>query len=257
MLARLGALAVEPAPGTDADRIDRIAAFEQLRGALAAAQHAEMVAFARSQVEAAHRRRPARPAPRSGAGSATRSGWPAASRPSTAPDASASPAPCTSTYPASGICWRRGGSARTLAETVVSETRHLDAEHRRLVDKQLCDAGLDRLSPRPGGRRGQTAGLRGRPRRVHGPRPHRPQGPPGRAAPRTRHHERALRAPAGRAGRGVPGRAAQAHRRRRRRRRRPHPRPDHGRHPRRTRHRTSPRRRRQRRGRHRDPRSTP
>ena len=51
MLARLGTLAVEPAPGTDADRIDRIAAFEQLRGALAAAQQAEVVAFARSQVE--------------------------------------------------------------------------------------------------------------------------------------------------------------------------------------------------------------
>ena len=52
MLARLGVLAADPAPGADADRIDRIAAFEQMRGALAAAQQAEMVAFARSQVEA-------------------------------------------------------------------------------------------------------------------------------------------------------------------------------------------------------------
>ena len=51
MLARLSALTVEPAPGADADRIDRIAAYERMRGALAAAQQAEMVAFARSQVE--------------------------------------------------------------------------------------------------------------------------------------------------------------------------------------------------------------
>src|SRR4029079_12258974 len=52
MLARLGALAADPAPGTDADRVDRIACFERMRGALAAAQQAEIVAVARSQVEA-------------------------------------------------------------------------------------------------------------------------------------------------------------------------------------------------------------
>jgi len=36
----------------DAVRIDRIAALERIRAALAAVQHVEMVAFARSQVEA-------------------------------------------------------------------------------------------------------------------------------------------------------------------------------------------------------------
>jgi hypothetical protein len=55
MLARLGALAAQPTVGDDVDdaaRIDRIALLERLRAALAAAQHTEMVAFARSQVEA-------------------------------------------------------------------------------------------------------------------------------------------------------------------------------------------------------------
>src|SRR5690349_12836012 len=103
MVARLGAWAADPAPGADADRIDRIAAFERMRGALAAAQQAQMVAFARSQVEAQIADDRLDPAA-SGAGSATRSGWPATSHPSTAPAASASPARCTSTYPASALC---------------------------------------------------------------------------------------------------------------------------------------------------------
>jgi hypothetical protein len=50
LVARLAELSA--VPGSDADRIDRIAAFERARGAVAAAQQAEMVAFARSQVEA-------------------------------------------------------------------------------------------------------------------------------------------------------------------------------------------------------------
>jgi hypothetical protein len=60
MLELLGSLALEtPAVDDAADgavgdavRVDRIAVLERLRGALAAAQQAEMVAFGRSQVEA-------------------------------------------------------------------------------------------------------------------------------------------------------------------------------------------------------------
>ena len=52
MLARLGVLAAAPEQASDAVRVDRIAVLERLRGAVAAAQHGEMVAFARSQVEA-------------------------------------------------------------------------------------------------------------------------------------------------------------------------------------------------------------
>ena len=52
MLARLGMLAADPAPGADADRIDRIAVLEQIEAAARRRPAAEMVAFARSQVEA-------------------------------------------------------------------------------------------------------------------------------------------------------------------------------------------------------------
>ncbi|HEY2192846.1 MAG TPA: hypothetical protein VGH76_11185, partial [Actinomycetospora sp.] len=55
LLARLGELAdaaTDDYAVSDGARIDRIALYEQVRGALAAAQHTEMVAFARSQVAA-------------------------------------------------------------------------------------------------------------------------------------------------------------------------------------------------------------
>src|SRR4051812_27906706 len=53
MLARLGELADAPLddPAGAAVLVDRIAVFEQLRAALAAAQHTSMVAFARTRVE--------------------------------------------------------------------------------------------------------------------------------------------------------------------------------------------------------------
>ena len=161
MPARLGALADDPAPGADADRIDRIAAFEQMRGALAAAQQAEMVAFARSQVEAQivdDRLDPAAVGRRIGdqIGLACR------------------------VSPFHGS--RRLGIARALhfdlpgvrdllaagrisedtAATVVSETRHLDIEHRRLVDKQICAAGIEQLSARRAEAVARRLGLRGR-----------------------------------------------------------------------------------------------
>ena len=51
MLAELTSHATATHPATGPARIDRIAVLERLRGALAAAQHTEMVAFARDQVE--------------------------------------------------------------------------------------------------------------------------------------------------------------------------------------------------------------
>jgi hypothetical protein len=53
VLARFTALALEPEDDAvgDARRIDRIALLEQIKAAVAAAQHTEMVRFARSQVE--------------------------------------------------------------------------------------------------------------------------------------------------------------------------------------------------------------
>jgi hypothetical protein len=56
VLVRFTALATGPDDGgdvaADADRIDRIALLEQIKSAVAAAQHTQMVRFARSQVDA-------------------------------------------------------------------------------------------------------------------------------------------------------------------------------------------------------------
>ena len=147
MLARLGALAVEPAPGTDADRIDRIAAFEQLRGALAAAQQAEMVAFARSQVEqhiADDRFDPAAV----GRGIGDQIGLACRVSPFHGSRRLGIARALHFDLPGVRDLLAAGRISEEIAATVVSETRHLDAERRRLVDEQICAAGIDRLSPR-------------------------------------------------------------------------------------------------------------
>ena len=146
MLARLGALAVEPAPGTDADRIDRIAAFEQLRGALAAAQQAEMVAFARSQVEqhiADDRFDPAAV----GRGIGDQVGLACRVSPFHGSRRLGIARALHFDLPGVRDLLAAGRISEEIAATVVSETRHLDAERRRLVDEQICAAEIDRLSP--------------------------------------------------------------------------------------------------------------
>jgi hypothetical protein len=145
-LARLGALAVEPAPGTDADRIDRIAAFEQLRGALAAAQQAEMVAFARSQVEqhiADDRFDPAAV----GRGIGDQIGLACRVSPFHGSRRLGIARALHFDLPGVRDLLAAGRISEEIAATVVSETRHLDAERRRLVDEQICAAEIDRLSP--------------------------------------------------------------------------------------------------------------
>ncbi|NMO92445.1 DUF222 domain-containing protein, partial [Actinomycetospora sp. TBRC 11914] len=145
LLARLGELADSVDAVPDPVRIDRIALLEQTRAALAAAQHTEMVAFAGSQV-AAHEAEIAagRLDPRKlGTGIADQialaahvSPWQGSRRLSIA-RALATDLPQTRRLLASGRI------SEALAEKVVSETSHLDADARRLVDKQLADAGLD------------------------------------------------------------------------------------------------------------------
>jgi hypothetical protein len=147
VLGRLGALAADPAPGSDAERIDRIALFERIRGAVAAAQQAELVAFAQSQV-AAQIADGDIDAAVVGRGIGDQIGL----------------ACHVSAFHGS----RRLGVARTLhadlpcvrhmlaggrisedtAEMIVTETRHLDPERRRLVDKQIGEAGIEELLPR-------------------------------------------------------------------------------------------------------------
>ncbi len=146
MLARLSALTVEPAPGADADRIDRIAAFERMRGALAAAQQAEVVAFARSQVEAQIADDRLDPAA-VGRGIGDQIGL--ACRVSPFHGSRRLGIARALHFDLRGVrdLLAAGRISEEIAATVVSETRHLDAERRRLVDEQICAAEIDRLSP--------------------------------------------------------------------------------------------------------------
>jgi hypothetical protein len=150
MLARLGQLAdaaVDDATVSAAVRIDRIAVLEQLRAALAAAQHTEMVAFGRTQVEeqaelvAAGRLDPEK----LGCGIADQiafaahvSPWQGSRRLSVASTLAAD-------LPNVRALLVAGRISERLAETVVAQTSHLDAEQRRAVDKQLAESGLTEM----------------------------------------------------------------------------------------------------------------
>ena len=130
----------------DAVRIDRIAAMEALRAALAARQAAEVVRFARSQVEEqlardVHPRKVGQGITEQVALACHVSPYVAARRLTSArawwfdlPETYASLA--------------AGELSEGVAEAVVSETRHLDASTRRQVDHRLREADLVRLSTR-------------------------------------------------------------------------------------------------------------
>ena len=147
MSARLGALAIDPAAAADADRIDRIAAFEQLRGALAAAQQAEMVAFARSQVEAQIADDRLDPAA-VGRGIGDQIGLACRVSPFHGSRRLGIARALHFDLPGVRDLLVAGRISEEIAATVVSETRHLHAEHRRRVDEQICAAGITELSAR-------------------------------------------------------------------------------------------------------------
>jgi hypothetical protein len=176
MSARLGALAIDPAAAADADRIDRIAAFEQLRGALAAAQQAEMVAFARSQVEAQIADDRLDPAA-VGRGIGDQIGLACRVSPFHGSRRLGIARALHFDLPGVRDLLVAGRISEEIAATVVSETRHLDAEHRRRVDEQICAAEIDRLSL--GGRPRWWAGW---PTRPIAPRTWRGAAPRGRTA---------------------------------------------------------------------------
>jgi hypothetical protein len=149
MLARLGELADAPLddPAGAAARVDRIAVLEKVRAALAAAQHTEMVAFGRTRVDeqgelvAAGRLDPEK----LGRGIADEIGlaarvspWQGSRRLNIARTLAAD-------LPNIRALLRSGRISERLAETVVAETNHLDAEQRRVVDKQLAESGLETL----------------------------------------------------------------------------------------------------------------
>src|SRR6476661_2956594 len=147
MLARLGALAADPAPGADADRIDRIAAFERMRGALAAAQQAEIVAFARSQVEAQIADDRLDPAA-VGRGIGDQIGLACRVSPFHGSRRLGIARALRFDLPGVRDLLACGRISEEIAAAVVSETRHLDAARRRRVDEQICAAGIEELSPR-------------------------------------------------------------------------------------------------------------
>jgi len=152
MLARFTALATTDStePAADGVRIDRIAVLEQIKAAAAAAQHAEMVGFARAQVET-H-------LAQTGAGGLDPAAVGRGIADQIALACRVSPyhgsrrlgvaRALDVDLPATAELLAAGRISEHVAELVVSETRHLDNEQRRLVDKQLAEAGLEELSPR-------------------------------------------------------------------------------------------------------------
>ncbi len=154
VLARLGELAdtdaAVPLAGGGVELIERIAVLEKVRAAVAAAQHTAMVAFGRVQVEEQSALIEAgRLDPRKlGAGiadqialSAHVSSWQGFRRLTIART-------LATDLPHTRALLTAGRISETIAEGVVSQTSHLDSETRRLVDKQLAEAGLDTQSRR-------------------------------------------------------------------------------------------------------------
>ena len=151
MLARLGALAdapTEPGAGVpDAARIDRIALMERLRAALAAAQHTEMVGFARSQVEVQIADGSLDPK-RVGRGIADQVALACGVSPFTGSRRLGVARALHAELPETRALLATGRISEDTATLVVSQTRHLDPGQRLLVDTQLAAAGIEQLSAR-------------------------------------------------------------------------------------------------------------
>lgn len=146
----LGAGSAELGEVPDGARIDRIAVLERARAALAAVQHTEMVAFARSQV-AQHEAQIAsgRLDPRKlGRGIADQIALACGISPTTGSRRLGVARALDVDLPRMRGLLRAGAITEDLAEKIVSETRHLDAAQRRAVDAQLADAGLPDLAVR-------------------------------------------------------------------------------------------------------------
>jgi hypothetical protein len=149
ILARFGELADDTGAGVSAAvRIDRIALLERMRAALAAAQHTEMVAFGRAQVEEqAALIEAGRLDPRKlGSGIGDQIGLAARVSPRQGSRRLGIAGALATDLPETRKLLAAGRISERLAESIVSETSHLDGEVRRLVDKQLAEAGLDEMS---------------------------------------------------------------------------------------------------------------
>ena len=149
-LARFTALAVRPDADDvvdDASRIDRIALLEQMRSAVAAAQHTQMVRFARSQVEQ-HIADDTLGPKAVGRGIGDQIALACRVSPVTGSRRLGVARALHADLPGIRALLAAGRISEETAALIVSETNHLGPEQRRQVDAQLCAAGVERLSAR-------------------------------------------------------------------------------------------------------------
>ncbi len=150
LLDRLTLLADGPSTSADPARVDQITLLERIKAAAAAAQHTVLVAFARSQVDthtaqiAAGRLRP----DTLGRGVGDQIGLACRVSPTAGSRRLGVARALHAELPTCRGLLAAGRISEHLAEIVVSQTRHLDPELRRLVDKQLAAQGIENLNPR-------------------------------------------------------------------------------------------------------------
>jgi hypothetical protein len=149
-LARFTALALGPDAGdaaADADRIDRVALLEQIRSAVAAAQHTQMVRFARSQVES-HIADDTLDPKVVGRGIGDQIALACRVSPFTGSRRLGVARALHVELPGIRALLAAGRISEDTAALVATETSHLEPERRREVDAQLCAAGIEQLSAR-------------------------------------------------------------------------------------------------------------
>ena len=140
ILEELAGVVNDTGPVPDASRIDRLALLEKLQAATAAVQAAESVRFAQSQVEkqlAANMRPEA-----IGRGIAEQIGLACRISPTTAARRLETARALWFELPDTYTQLLAGEVSEHIAQTIVSETRHLDADARREVDQQFTAARI-------------------------------------------------------------------------------------------------------------------
>jgi Domain of unknown function (DUF222) len=162
VVAWLGEL---PSAVDDAERIDRIAALERLRGAIAAAQAQETVDFARSQL--ATQAEAGVLAARRGSGIPEQIGFARRMSPAAAARHVTFAQEWFAEMPALATLLRAGQVSEWVAQIVARETRGLPAHLRAGIAADLAP-DLPAMSPRQAEAAARTAGYRADPRAVLG-----------------------------------------------------------------------------------------
>jgi hypothetical protein len=143
ILEELAAIVLDSTAASDGVRIDRIARLEKLRAVTAALQAAESVRFAQSQVA---EQLAADVHPEAiGRGIAEQIGLACRLSPVTAARRLNTARAWWFELPETYSQLSAGELSERVAETIVAETRHLNAEQRAAVDQQLVSAGVSKL----------------------------------------------------------------------------------------------------------------